>query len=87
LAVGQWGLVPWFAKTAKLSYSTNNCRWETAATAASFKQSWARGQRCVIPAEVFYEPNWESGNSEWWAFRRVDGTPWGLAVSVVSRPH
>jgi hypothetical protein len=22
---GQWGLVPWFAKTAKLPYSTNNC--------------------------------------------------------------
>ena len=24
LVVGQWGLVPWFAKTPKLTYSTNN---------------------------------------------------------------
>jgi len=79
LAVGQWALIPWFAKTPKLSYSTNNCRWETVASAASFKQAWARGQRCIIPAELFFEPNWESGKNEWWAFRRADGTPWGLA--------
>ena len=25
-------------------------------TAASLKQCWAPGQRCVIPAEMFYEP-------------------------------
>ena len=24
LVIGQWGLVPWFAKTPKLTYSTNN---------------------------------------------------------------
>ena len=24
LAVGQWALIPWFAKAAKLPYSTNN---------------------------------------------------------------
>ena len=28
LVIGQWGLVPWFAKTAKLTYSTNNARFE-----------------------------------------------------------
>jgi putative SOS response-associated peptidase YedK len=76
---GQWGLVPWFAKTPKLAYSTNNCRSETVATAASFKQSWARGQRCLIPANFFFEPNWQSGKNEWWSFRRADGQPWALA--------
>jgi putative SOS response-associated peptidase YedK len=79
LIAGQWGLIPWFAKTPKLAYSTNNCRSETAATAASFKQSWLRGQRCLIPAVLFFEPNWESGKNEWWAFRRADGLPWALA--------
>jgi putative SOS response-associated peptidase YedK len=29
LVVGQWGLVPSFAKTAKLTYSTNNARSES----------------------------------------------------------
>jgi putative SOS response-associated peptidase YedK len=79
LVVGQWGLIPWFAKTPKLTYSTNNCRSETAATAASFKQSWQRGQRCLIPAVMFFEPNWETGKNEWWAFKRADGQPWALA--------
>jgi putative SOS response-associated peptidase YedK len=79
LVEAQWGLIPWFSKTPKLTYSTNNCRTETAATAASFKHSWQRGQRCLIPAEVFFEPNWETGKNEWWTFRRADGQPWALA--------
>ena len=79
LVIGQWALIPWFAKTAKLPYSTNNARIEGVATAASFKQPWARGQRCIIPAEWFDEPCWESGKNEWWRFRRADGVPWGLA--------
>lgn len=77
--VGQWGLIPWFAKALPLKYSTNNARIETAPTAATFKQSWARAQRCLIPAESFDEPNWESGKNEWWRFRRADGRPWALA--------
>ena len=46
---------------------------------ASYKLPWARGQRCIIPAAVFFEPNWESGKHSRWAFERVDGEPWGLA--------
>ena len=38
LVVGQWGLVLWFAKTAKLTYSTNNARFEEIGTKASFKR-------------------------------------------------
>lgn len=79
LAVGQWGLIPWFAKTAKLTYSTNNARLEEIATKASFKQSWLHGRRCIIPAWSFDEPCWESGRNVWWSFRRADGVPWGLA--------
>ncbi|MGO4394428.1 SOS response-associated peptidase family protein [Variovorax sp. M-6] len=40
---------------------------------------WNRGQRCIIPAATFDEPNWESGKNQWWQFRRADGDPWGLA--------
>lgn len=79
LVVGQWGLVPWFAKTAKLPYSTNNARYEEIATKASFKSSWQYGKRCIIPAWSFDEPNWESGRNVWWRFARADGAPWGLA--------
>ena len=79
LVVGQWSLVPWFAKTAKLAYSTCNARSEELAAKASFKLPWARGQRCIIPAAAFFEPNWESGKHVPWRFTRADGTPWGLA--------
>lgn len=79
LVVGQWGLIPFFAKTAKLTYQTNNARSEELAAKATFRDPWRRGQRCIIPALSFDEPNWESGKNVWWSFRRADGQPWALA--------
>lgn len=79
LAVGQWGLIPHFAKTAKLSYSTNNARAEELAAKPAFRDPWKRGQRCIIPAVSFDEPCWETGKNVWWRFRRADSAPWGLA--------
>jgi putative SOS response-associated peptidase YedK len=77
--VGQWALVPWFAKTARLSYATNNARYEELSAKASYRQPWARGQRCLIPADWFDEPCWETGRNVWWRFRRADAHPWALA--------
>ncbi len=79
LVVGRWGLIPWFSKTADIKFATNNARSEELAEKASFKLPWARGQRCIIPADWFDEPNWESGKNVWWRFRRADQEPWGLA--------
>lgn len=79
LVVGQWSLIPWFAKDRRLKYPTANARSEELSAKASYKLPWARGQRCVIPAWAFFEPNWESGKHVPWIFRRSDGTPWGLA--------
>jgi putative SOS response-associated peptidase YedK len=79
LVVGRWGLIPWFSKTADIKFSTNNARSEELGSKATFKHPWARGQRCIIPADWFDEPNWESGKNVWWRFRRADVEPWGLA--------
>ncbi|MES2918628.1 MAG: SOS response-associated peptidase family protein [Pseudomonadota bacterium] len=79
LVPGQWGLIPWFAKTPRLSFATNNARAEELAEKASYKQPWARSQRCLIPAEVFWEPCWETGKNVWWRFRRADGDAFALA--------
>lgn len=79
LVVGQFGLVPWFAKTPRLSYSTCNARSEELARKASFKDPWKHGKRCIVPALSFFEPCWESGKNVWWNFRRSDGGLWGLA--------
>lgn len=79
LVVGQWNLIPWFAKEPKLKFATCNARSEELADKASFKLPWARGQRCIIPAEAFYEPNWETGKHIPWRFKRADGDLWALA--------
>lgn len=79
LVVGRWGLIPRFADTPDIRYSTNNARAEEVANKPSFKEAWQRGQRCIIPADWFDEPNWESGRNVWWRFHRADSTPWGLA--------
>lgn len=79
LVVGIWGLIPWFATSPKLSYSTNNARFEQISEKASYRQPWQRGQRCIIPATSFDEPCWETGRNVWWSFQRTDLVPWGLA--------
>ena len=79
LVVGRWGLIPHFAQSPDIRYSTNNARGEELAQKPTYRTAWARGQRCIIPAVSFDEPNWETGRNVWWRFRRADGEPWGLA--------
>lgn len=79
LVVGRWGLIPQFAKDLTLKYATNNARFEEVAQKPSYRQSWAHGRRCIIPAWSFDEPCWETGHNVWWRFERADGAPWGLA--------
>ena len=79
LVVGHWGLIPWFAKNLNFRYSTNNARSEELEDKPTFRIPWKRGQRCIIPADWFDEPNWESGKNVWWRFKRADGEPWALA--------
>lgn len=78
LVKGQWGLIPSFAQSPHLTYSTNNARYEELAAKASFRQPWANGQRCIIPVAAFWEPCWETGRNVWWRFEREDGAAFGL---------
>lgn len=79
LVVGQWGLIPHFAKSQTLKYNTNNARAEELSQKPSYRGPWQQGQRCIIPAASFDEPCWETGKNVWWRFQRHDGNPWGLA--------
>lgn len=79
LVVGQWNLIPCFAKEPKQKFATCNARSEELMSKASYKQPWSRGQRCIVPAQAFFEPNWETGKHIPWRFQRTDGDPWGLA--------
>jgi putative SOS response-associated peptidase YedK len=95
LLVGQWGMIPPDSPTHKPTskrtgrpLSTNNARRETVASAWTFRFPWARGQRCLIPADWYQEPYWgisrvdmitRDPKSTAWHFRRADGLPWLLA--------
>lgn len=79
LVVGQWWLIADGAAERTPKANTCNARWEDLLKRWSFRGPWLRGQRCLIPAESFFEPNWESGKHVAWRFRREDGEPWSLA--------
>lgn len=51
----RWGLVPYFARGVPPSYSTINATIEKLETAPAWRGPWSRSQRCLMPANGFYE--------------------------------
>lgn len=76
---GLFGLIPYWAKDLTIGRHTYNARSETAAEKPSFRDAWRQGRRCIVPAESFFEPNYESGRAVRWRIGRADGAPMGLA--------
>jgi len=60
-ALLRWGLVPSWAKDAKIGYSTINARAEEATTKPAFRDA-LRQRRCLAPADAFYE--WRKGDAK-----------------------
>jgi putative SOS response-associated peptidase YedK len=50
----RWGLVPFWAKDTKISYSLINAMGETVADKPSFRDAF-KNRRCIVPADGFYE--------------------------------
>ncbi|MGQ0798730.1 MAG: SOS response-associated peptidase [Pseudomarimonas sp.] len=50
----RWGLIPFWAKDAKLAYSTINARIESANRKPAFREAWKR-RRCLVPSSGYYE--------------------------------
>jgi putative SOS response-associated peptidase YedK len=51
----RWGLVPSWATDIKIGAQCINARAETMATKSAFKQAFAKGRRCIVPANGFFE--------------------------------
>ena len=84
IVVGQWGMIrPGSPERPPMKNGrplmTNNARSETIATAPTYRDAWKKGQRCLIPADLFLEPYWGTGKNIWWQFARADGAPWMIA--------
>ena len=77
--IGLFGLVPHWATDTKITRSTYNCRSETAAVKPSFRDAYKRQQRCIIPADAFYEPDWRTGKAVSTRIEHVNGEPLGIA--------
>jgi putative SOS response-associated peptidase YedK len=78
-ALLRWGLVPFWAKDAKISYSTINARAEEAAQKPAFRDAM-RKRRCLVPADAFYE--WERNdpkNKQPFAIALKSGEPYAFA--------
>jgi putative SOS response-associated peptidase YedK len=54
VAMLRWGMIPFWAKDAKIAYSTINARSETVTTSPIFREAIKR-RRCLVPADAFYE--------------------------------
>jgi len=78
-ALLRWGLVPFWAKDAKIGYSTINARAEEVAAKPAFREA-LRKRRCLVPADAFYE--WrqsDAKNKKPFAFALSSGEPCAFA--------
>lgn len=75
-----WGLIPFWAKDAKVGQKMINARADSIATKAAYKQAFKK-RRCLIPADGFYE--WRkdptTNRKQPMYIARRDGEPLALA--------
>jgi putative SOS response-associated peptidase YedK len=68
----RWGLVPFFLKGENPKFATMNARIETMEMSPAYRDAWKRGQRCIVPAEGFYE---------WQMFSNAPKQPWFIGLA------
>lgn len=76
IALARWWFVPrWHRKSLKeWKATTFNARFETAASAPTFRASW-KDRRCLVPAAGWYE----------WTGAKGHRTPWHFSIETNAR--
>ena len=79
----RWGLVPFWARDAKVGYSTINARAEEAAAKPAYREAVKR-RRCLVPADAFYEwqrsdPDTDAKAKQPFAIALKRGEPFAMA--------
>ena len=75
----RWELVPWWAKDIKMGVRCINAMAETVASKPAFRDAFARGQRCIVPVDAFYEWKKIGASKQPYAIVGADGLPLALA--------
>ena len=74
-----FGLIPPWSRDGKNFRQCYNARAETVAEKPSFRNAWKSRQWCVVPADAFYEPSYESGKAVRWRIESAGGDPLAIA--------
>jgi putative SOS response-associated peptidase YedK len=78
-ALLRWGLVPFWARDAKFTYSTINARAEEAATKPAYREALKK-RRCLVPANAFYEwQRLDAKKKQPYAIALKSGEPYAFA--------
>jgi putative SOS response-associated peptidase YedK len=76
----RWGLIPYWAHGVALKASTINATVERIDSAPSYRDPWARGQRCIFVMGGFYEPHVnEDGSRDPFFLRLAEREVFGVA--------
>ena len=78
LAMLRWGLIPSWAKDAKIGYRLINARADTVATKPSFRSAFKR-RRCLVVADGFYEWKRDGKVKQPFFIHRTDAEPFAFA--------
>jgi putative SOS response-associated peptidase YedK len=78
LSTMRWGLVPSSAKDPSIGYKTINARAESVSTTASFQGPF-KSQRCLVPADGFYEWRRDGKIKQPYCFEVNDGQLFAFA--------
>jgi len=77
---GRFGLLPSWRREVSYGVNTYNSRCETIDRLPSFKDSWKKGLRCIVPAKAVYEPRYnDDDTNERWRIEKENGEPFGIA--------
>ncbi|MBP7694008.1 MAG: SOS response-associated peptidase [Anaerolineales bacterium] len=74
----RWGLIPMWAKDAKIGHSLINARAETVAEKPAFRAAFKQ-RRCLVLADGFYEWRREAAGKTPMYIQLKDGRPFALA--------
>ncbi len=78
LELRRWGLVPFWAKDPKIGSRMINARAESLAEKPAFRSAFRR-QRCLVPADGFYEWKPAGRRKQPHHVRRADSRPFAMA--------